>query len=177
MAETFTVRNNPLYLTYREQWNADLLENFTLDKFYNVNSQQLFNANNDFASAKFERLSFISEQIVSPVLMLRLGMEYWDANERDHPKFLEPETLGRVKGVPEVSSFAGFTRTVDELTTSLRVVNNENIRDLDNQIVDQTIIQGNAISPFMGGEVTFDVSVEPDEMKTLKTILLYRNYF
>ena len=57
------------------------------------------------------------------------------------------------------------------------MVNNENIRDSDNQFIDQTIIQGNAISPFMGGEVTFDVSVEPDEMKTLKTILLYRNYF
>ena len=177
MAETFTVRNNPLYLTYREQWNADLLENFTLDKFYNVNSQELFNVDNDFASAKFERLSFVSEQIVSPALMLRLGMEYWDAKEKDHPKFLEPETLGRVKGVPELSSFAGFTRTVDEITTSFRVVNNENIRDSNNEIVDQTIIQANAISPFMGGEVTFDVSIEPDEMKTLKTILLYRNYF
>ena len=109
--------------------------------------------------------------------MLRLGIEYWDAKERDHPKFLEPETLGRVKGVPELSSFAGFTRTVDELTTSFRVVNNENIRDSNNEIVDQTIIQANAISPFMGGEVTFDVSIEPDETKTLKTILLYRNYF
>ena len=108
MAETFTVRNNPLYLTYREQWNADLLENFTLDKFYNVNSQELFNANNDFASAKFERLSFISEQIVSPVFMLRLGMEYWDAKEKDHPKFLEPETLGRVKGVPESPHLPGL---------------------------------------------------------------------
>ena len=95
----------------------------------------------------------------------------------DHPKFLEPETLGRVKGVPEVSSFTGFTRTVDELTTSLRVVNNESTLDLDNQMVDQAIIQGNAISPFMGGEVTLDVSIEPDDMKTLKTILLYRNYF
>ena len=48
------------------------------------------------------------------------------------------------------------------------MVNNENTRDSDNQMVDQTIIQGNAISPFMGGEVTLDVSIEPDDMKTLK---------
>ena len=29
----------------------------------------------------------------------------------------------------------------------------------------------------MGGEVTFDVSIKPDETETLKTILLFRNYF
>ena len=41
-SEFFEVENNPINLIFREQWNADLLSNFTLNKFYNPNKDALF---------------------------------------------------------------------------------------------------------------------------------------
>ena len=41
IAEDFTVRNNEIYLILREQWNSDLLANFSLSKYYNANVEPL----------------------------------------------------------------------------------------------------------------------------------------
>ena len=73
-AEKFEVENNPVYLLFREQWNADLLSNFTLNKFYNPNKDSLFNDHNDFAKAEFERMSFAFENILENNITLRTGV-------------------------------------------------------------------------------------------------------
>ena len=65
------MENNPIYLLFREQWNADLLSNFTLNKFYNPNKDSLFRDHNDFAKAQFERVSFAFEKIVGKNVTLR----------------------------------------------------------------------------------------------------------
>ena len=69
-------RNNPVYLLFREQWNADLLSNFTLNKFYNPNKDSLFKDHNDFAKAKFERISFAYEKVLGKILPLEQVLNY-----------------------------------------------------------------------------------------------------
>ena len=60
-SEFFEVENNPINLIFREQWNADLLSNFTLNKFYNPNKDALFSYNGKFARAEFSRLALSNE--------------------------------------------------------------------------------------------------------------------
>ena len=55
IAEDFTVRNNEIYLILREQWNSDLLANFSLSKYYNANVEPLFYPKNRFAKGRFKR--------------------------------------------------------------------------------------------------------------------------
>ena len=40
--DEFEIKNNPVYIIFREQWNADLLENFTLNKFNNPNANRIY---------------------------------------------------------------------------------------------------------------------------------------
>ena len=64
-SEFFEVENNPINLIFREQWNADLLSNFTLNKFYNPNKDALFSYNGKFARAEFSRLALSNETFLS----------------------------------------------------------------------------------------------------------------
>jgi tetratricopeptide (TPR) repeat protein len=176
MGEGFNVKNNPLYLLFREQWNADLLQNFTLNKYFNVNSASLFDTNNEFSMAEFRRLAVAYEEILSPKYTIKLGAEIWQANEKDHPKYLETEELGKVKGVPDNIAYAGITRFFDDSSLSFRAVRNENVRN-DSQIIDQDIIQSSFLTPFINGELTIDLTAHLNENSYQKIILLYRNYF
>ena len=66
--DTFKVYNNPIYLLLREQWNADLLENFTLDKFENPNSDDLFSVNNNFGAAEVTKSSISLEKVFQTII-------------------------------------------------------------------------------------------------------------
>ena len=74
-AETFEVENNPIYLLFREQWNADLLSNFTLNKFYNPNKDSLFKDHNDFARLNLKD-SFAFEKVLGEQITFRTGLNY-----------------------------------------------------------------------------------------------------
>ena len=93
-SEFFEVENNPINLIFREQWNVDLLSNFTLNKFYNPNKDALFSYNSKFAKAEFRRLAISNETFLSTNRTLKFGTEFWKANEKDHGKYDEPEALG-----------------------------------------------------------------------------------
>lgn len=177
-AETFEVENNPVYLLFREQWNADLLSNFTLNKFYNPNKDSLFKDHNDFAKAKFERISFAYEKVLGDDITFRTGMELWDANEKDHPKFDETSPLGSVDGIPERVGFTGITKISSDYTIATRIRRKENIYDKDNNLYkDKNMIELNYTAPAFFGDLILDLSGEIDHFNSLKTILMYRTYF
>ena len=177
-AETFEVENNPVYLLFREQWNADLLSNFTLNKFYNPNKDSLFKDHNDFAKAKFERISFAFEKVLGNDITFRTGAELWDANEKDHPKFDETSPLGSVDGIPERIGFVGITKISSDYTIATRIRRKENIYDKDNNLYkDKNMIELNYTAPAFFGDLILDLSGEIDHFDSLKTILMYRTYF
>ena len=62
VAEDFTVKNNEIYLILREQWNSNLLANFSLSKYYNANVEPLFNSKNRFGKARFKRTGVAVER-------------------------------------------------------------------------------------------------------------------
>ncbi len=177
-AETFEVENNPIYLLFREQWNADLLSNFTLNKFYNPNKDSLFKDHNDFAKAKFERISFAYEKVLGNDITFRTGAELWDADEKDHPKFDESSPLGSVNSIPERIGFAGITKISSDYTIATRIRRKENIYDKDNNLYkDKNMIELNYTAPAFFGDLILDLSGEIDHFDSLKTILMYRSYF
>ena len=47
--DEFEIENNPVYIIFREQWNADLLENFTLTKFNNPNANRTCGCGESFS--------------------------------------------------------------------------------------------------------------------------------
>ena len=177
-AETFEVENNPVYLLFREQWNADLLSNFTLNKFYNPNKDSLFKDHNDFAKAKFERISFAFEKVLGDDITFRTGAELWDADEKDHPKFDESSALGSVDGVPERIGFVGITKISSDYTIATRIRRKENIYNKDDNLYkDKNMIELNYTTPAFFGDLILDMSGEIDYFNSLKTILMYRTYF
>ena len=109
--DSFEILNNPIYKVLREQWNADLLENFTLDKYENPNLNELFNASSDFAAAEFETLGFAIEKSFSNKLSLSSGYQSWEGNEVNHPNFDQGGVYGRVVDLPESIMYFGFTST------------------------------------------------------------------
>ena len=176
--EFFEVENNPIYLIFREQWNADLLSNFTLNKFYNPNKDALFTYNKSFAKAEFSRIAISNERFLSKQSTLKAGAEFWKANEKDHGKYDEPAALGKVPGVPKRIFYMGFTHMNEDYTLATRLIRNEEIYNKSNTLFEsKNRINSNVTLPIWGGDLVFDISGEIDNTKTLKSIMLFRRYF
>ncbi len=107
--DEFTVHNNPIYLIMREQWNADLLENFTLNKYENPNVDDLFSVDNGFGAADFTKYSIAIEKTFSDQFSLSGGFESWEAVTLDHPNISDDTAGLRVSGMPESITYVGFT--------------------------------------------------------------------
>ena len=106
----FEIENNPVYLIFREQWNADLLENFTLDKFNNPNANKIYTASSNFAAARFNIASLKAETIINDELTMYSGVEFSDGKVIDHPGYDEDGVYGRVIDLPETLAHIGLTK-------------------------------------------------------------------
>ena len=93
--------NNPIYLLLREQWNADLLENFTLDKFENPNTDDLFSVNNNFGAAKLLNHPFLWKRFSRTTIQCQ-----WVIN-RDWPILDHPN----IQMIPLERAFQVFPKT------------------------------------------------------------------
>ena len=87
--DEFEIKNNPIYMIFREQWNADLLENFTLNKFNNPNTNRIYTPSSSFAAAKFKTTSIKAESFLSDTLTMYSGIEFLDAKVIDHSGYDE----------------------------------------------------------------------------------------
>ena len=177
-SEFFEVENNPINLIFREQWNADLLSNFTLNKFYNPNKDALFSYSGKFARAEFSRLALSNEQFFVKKSTLKFGTEFWKANEKDHGKYDEPEALGKVPGVPKRIFYLGFTHMDKDYTLATRIIRNEDIYNNTSKLFEtKNRINSNVTLPIWGGDLVFDISGEIDDANSLKSIMLFRRYY
>ena len=114
----------------REQWNADLLENFTLDKFENPNTDDLFSVNNNFGAAEVTKSSISLEKVFSENYSMSLGYQSWDALTLDHPNISNDTAGTRLSGLPENVTYLGFTSTLSKNSIlSGRIWNNKAIFD------------------------------------------------
>ena len=174
-AEDFTVRNNEIYMLFREQWNSDLLANFSLSKYYNANVEPLFDAKNRFAKGSFKRTAVSIEIFHEKDLTSHSGLEYWSANEQDHPKYVEPDPLGRIDGVPKKIAYVGITKILDGAALSGRIQHSSDIWQKSNGTsINKTFGQINYTAPFGAGELTLDLKGELDDAETLKSKVLFR---
>ena len=128
--DTFKVHNNPIYLLLREQWNADLLENFTLDKFENPNTDDLFSINNNFGAAEVTKSSIALEKVFSNNYSMSIGYQSWDALTLDHPNIANDTAGTRLSGLPESVTYIGFTSSLSKHSIlSGRIWKNNSIFD------------------------------------------------
>ena len=103
------------------------------------------------------------------------GLEYWSANEKDHPKYVEPDPLARIDGVPKQIAYVGFTKILDGAALSGRILYSSDIWQKSNRTsINKTLGQINYTVPLGAGELTFDLKGELDEAETLKSIILFR---
>ena len=175
VAEDFTVKNNEIYLILREQWNSNLLANFSLSKYYNANVEPLFNSKNRFGKARFKRTGVAVEIFHQKDLTSHSGLEYWSANEQDHPKYVEPDPLGRIDGVPKQIAYVGITKILDGAALSGRIQYSSDIWQKSNSTsIDKIFGQINYTAPLGAGELTFDLKGELGNSETLKSIILFR---
>ena len=107
--DNFEIFNNPIQQIIREQWNSDLLENFTLKSYENPNLDKVVEANDNFIAGKFKITEITLEKDFANSFSMSFGLGKMDANEIDHPYYKEDTALGRVKLVPETFYYSGIT--------------------------------------------------------------------
>ena len=107
--DQFEIFNNPIKQIIREQWNSELLENFTLKNYDNPNLTKVFEGHDDFVAAKFDMFEISVERDFFEGFSMVLGFGNIDAYELDHPYYTESSSLGRVKLTPETYYHAGIT--------------------------------------------------------------------
>ena len=107
--DDFEIFNNPIKQIIREQWNSDLLENFTLKNYENPNLTKVVEAHDDFVAGKFQMTEIILEREFLDGFSMSFGFGKMDANELDHPYYIEASALGRVKLIPETYYYSGIT--------------------------------------------------------------------
>ena len=105
----FEVFNNPIEQVIREQWNSDLLENFTLKNYENPNLNKVVEGHDDFVAAKFDMVEVTLERELSDGFSMLMGLGNIDTYELDHPYYLENKALGRVTLIPESYYYVGAT--------------------------------------------------------------------
>ena len=107
--DNFEIFNNPIKQIIREQWNSDLLENFTLKNYDNPNLDKVVEAHDDFVAGKFEQAEIVLEREFLNGFSMSVGLGKMDAIEIDHPYYIEASSLGRVKLLPETFYYSGIT--------------------------------------------------------------------
>ena len=132
-------------------------------------------AKNRFAKGRFKRKGVSIEIFHEKDLTSHSGLEYWSANELDHPKYVEPDTLGRIDGIPKQIAYVGITKILDGAALSGRIQHSRDIWQKSNgTTINKTIGQLNYTAPFGAGEITLDLNGEIDNAETLKSIMLFR---
>ena len=91
--DEFEIKNNPVYIIFREQWNADLLENFTLNKFNNPNANRFILLLILLLQQDLKPLAVKAESLLSDTLSMYSGIEFLDAKVIDHPGYDEEGLL------------------------------------------------------------------------------------
>ena len=166
-----------LHHLWLKQAFANLLANFSLSKYYNANVEPLFDAKNRFAKGSFKRKAVSIEIFHEKDLTSHSGIEYWSANEQDHPKYVEPDPLGRIDGIPKNIAYVGITKILDGAALSGRIQHSSDIWQKSKGIsINKTFGQINYTAPFGAGELTFDLKGELDDAETLKSIILFRSF-
>ena len=175
--EHFDVENNEVYLLFREQWNSDLLANFSLNRYYNANSGKIFDAKNRFAAGEFKRLGLVVEWVHSENLISKSGIENWSAKEVDHPRFDEASALGPIHGVPAHIIYTGLTRIFDGAMLSGRLKYLGHVYNKPTSTYsDSVVAEINYTQPWRMGELTLDMSTEYDDLESAKAVIMYRKY-
>ncbi len=125
--DKFEIFNNPIQQIIREQWNSELLENFTLKNYENPNLTNVVEAHDDFVAGKFEVAEVAFERDFFSGFSMILGIGNIDTYELDHPYYSESEALGRVKLIPESYYYSGFSFPYFEGIFSGRISKQHNI--------------------------------------------------
>ena len=134
-----------------------------------------FYPKNRFAKGRFKRTGVAVEIFHQKDLTSHSGLEYWSANEQDHPKYVEPDPLGRIDGVPKQIAYVGITKILDGAALSGRVQYSRDIwQKFTATSIDKIFGQINYTAPLGAGELTFDLKGELDDAETLKSIVLFR---
>ena len=107
--DEFEIFNNPIKQVIREQWNSELLENFTLKNYDNPNLKKVVEGHDDFVAAKFDMFEISVERDFFEGFSMILGYGKIDAHELDHPYYIEHSPLGRVNLIPEKFYHTGIT--------------------------------------------------------------------
>ena len=107
--DDFEIFNNPIQQIIREQWNSELLENFTLKNYENPNLDKVVESHDNFVAGKFKMIEISLEREFFNGFSMILGMGDIDTFELDHPYYIENSTLGRVKLIPETYYFSGIS--------------------------------------------------------------------
>ncbi len=180
--DEFEIENNPIYMIFREQWNADLLENFTLNKFNNPNTNRIYSPSSAFAAARFKSSIIKAESLISDTLTMYSGVEFLDGEIVDHPGYDEKGVFGRVVDLPETLVHIGVTKNYgDFLIAAMAYHMTGLVSTAYGTEYDQTGQKINFTRSFAGGELAADLlhsytysNNDPDEYKLNLT---YRNYF
>ncbi len=125
--DQFEIFNNPIKQVIREQWNSELLENFTLKNYDNPNLKEVVEGHDDFVAAKFDMFEISVERDFFDGFSMILGFGNIDANELDHPYYIESSSLGRVKLIPETYYYAGITFPYFDGIVSGKISKQENL--------------------------------------------------
>ena len=178
--DAFEIFNNPIYKVLREQWNADLLENFTLNKYENPNLNDLFSASSDFAAAEFASSGIAIEKSFNNNWSLTSGFQVWEGDEINHPNFDQGGLYGKVINLPESLMYFGFTRTAFGGIFSGRVKSEKSLvttargTAFDQDLYDFKLVRNLQDS---SGQMSFGVSGGFDDSNDHKMSFKYRLFF
>ena len=178
--DIFEIFNNPIYKVLREQWNADLLENFTLDKYENPNVNELVNASSDFAAADFVSTGITIEKSFNNNWSFSSGVQSWEADEINHPNFDQGGLYGRVVNLPETLLYFGFTRTAYGGILSGRIKSEQSLVrtargvPFDQDLYDFKFVRGLKNT---NGQMSLGVSGGFDDSNDHKISYKYRIFF
>ncbi len=174
----FEIENNPVYLIFREQWNADLLENFTLDKFNNPNANKIYTPSSYFAAARFNIASLKAETIINDELTMYSGVEFSDGEVIDHPGYDEDGVYGRVIDLPETLAHIGLTKNYGDYFISGMIYDMSGI--VSTATGDPYNEYGQKINytrSIETGEFAVDLTNKGGYSDEVKLSLTYRTYF
>jgi len=180
--DEFEIKNNPVYIIFREQWNADLLENFTLNKFNNPNANRIYTPSNSFAAARFKTSTVKAESLLSDTLSMYSGIEFLDGKVIDHPGYDEEGVFGRVTDIPETLAHIGLTKRYDNFLIGAMAYHMAGIvstaygtpYDKTGQKVNYTRALGNGE---FAADLTHSYTHDRNDPREYKITLTYRSYF
>ena len=174
----FEIKNNPVYMIFREQWNADLLENFTLDKFNNPNANKIYTPSSYFAAARFNIASLKAETIINDELTMYSGVEFSDGEVIDHPGYDEDGAYGRVADLPETLAHVGLTKNFGDYFISGMIYNMSGIVSTAyGEPYDEYGQKINYTRSLDVGEFAADLTNTSGYSDEVKLSLTYRTYF